>query len=158
MRFLWWITKAKNKHSEYVILSAFPHATCMITKQYFPTSYNTVSLLLHLPTSHSDFPLGAFQLTLNNTLQNIPHLLSVISHPQAVSSNSKTITISKIIFLYKLLYWCHSEEFCKRNSFVSLKWRVFKSCLVIKSVQQWNIIFDTSLQFSSAEHKIFLLV
>jgi hypothetical protein len=144
------LNKTKNTHSEYVILIAFPNATCMITKQYFPTSYNTVALLLYLLNTHADGQLGAFQLTLNNTLQNIPHLLSVISHPQTVCSNSKTITISKIISLYKLLYWFNSEVFWKRNSFVSLKWRAFKSrtkksmCLVIKSVQQLNIIFDTT--------------
>jgi len=92
----------------------------MITKQYFPTSYNTVTLLLPLPTPHSDGPMGAFRLTLYNTLQNIPHLLSVISHPQGLSSNSKTIRISKIIFLWKLLYWFRSEVFWKRNSLVSI--------------------------------------
>jgi hypothetical protein len=93
----------------------------MITKQYFPTSYDTVALLLSLPTSHSDGPLAAFHVTLDNTLQNIPHLLPVISHPQALSSNSKTIRISKIIFLYKLLYWCHSEVFWKKKILLLVK-------------------------------------
>ena len=92
----------------------------MTIKQCCPTRYNTVFVLHPLQTSNSDGPLGAFQLTLNNTLQNIPHLLSVISHPQALSSNSKIIRISKIIFLHKLLYWFHSEVFWKRNSLVSL--------------------------------------
>jgi len=47
----------------------------MITKQYFPTSYNTVSILLSVPSSHSDGPLAGFRLTLNTTLQIIPQLL-----------------------------------------------------------------------------------
>jgi hypothetical protein len=79
--------------------------------QYFPTSHNKVILLLSLPTSHSHGPLAELHLILNNTLQNISHLISEISHlqavppnsnPQALSSNSNTIRISKIIFLYKL--------------------------------------------------------
>jgi len=127
MRFLCWITKATKPHSHYVILTAFPHATCMIIKQYFPARYNTVPLLLSLLISHSDGPLGAFHVTLNNTLQNISHLISEISLPQPVSCNSKTIRISKITFLYKLLCWFHSAVFWKTNSLVSLKWRAFNT-------------------------------
>jgi len=85
MRFLCWITKATKPRSHYVILTAFPHVTCMIIKQYFPARYNTVPLLLSLLISHSDGALGAFHVTLNNTLQNISHLISEISLPQAVS-------------------------------------------------------------------------
>jgi hypothetical protein len=47
----------------------------MITNQYLVTSYNAGSLLLSLPTSHSDGPLEAFNATQNNTLQNIPQLV-----------------------------------------------------------------------------------
>jgi len=94
MRFLCWITKATKPRSHYLILTA----TRMIIKHYFPARYNTVTLFLSLLISHSDGPLGAFHVTLNNTLQNIPHLISIISQPQAVSSNSKTVRISKFIF------------------------------------------------------------